>query len=67
MTAPDATLADNMIGIEDKWVALAYLLSVGSMLLCVTYGWINWNRGEELIKQEDIQWAKAEDKVEEKL
>jgi hypothetical protein len=56
-----------MLGIEDKWVALAYLLCIGSMLLCVLYGWRNWNRGEEEIKQEDIHWAAEEDKAEEKL
>lgn len=56
-----------MIGIEDKWVALAYLLSIGSMLMCVVYGWINWHRGSEQIQAEDISWAKEEDKVEEKL
>ena len=68
MTTPDATLVENnMIGIEDKWVALAYLLAIGSMLLCVLYGWLNWNRGEEQIQQDDIRWAKEEDKVEEKL
>jgi hypothetical protein len=56
-----------MLGIEDKWVALAYLLCLGSALLCVVYGWLNWNRGQEEIQQEDIRWAAEEDKVEEKL
>jgi hypothetical protein len=56
-----------MLGIEDKWVALAYVLCIASTLLCLLYGWLNWNRGEEELKQEDIRWAAEEDKVEEKL
>jgi len=56
-----------MLGIDDKWVALAYLLCIGSTLLCVVYGWLNWNRGQEEIKPEDVRWAAEEDKAEEKL
>ena len=56
-----------MLGIDDKWVALAYLLCIGSTLLCVVYGWLNWNRGEEEVKPEDVRWAAEEDKAEEKL
>ena len=56
-----------MLGIEDNWVVLAYLLCLGSVVLCVGYGWRNWNRGEEQIQPEDVRWAAAEDKVEEKL
>ena len=56
-----------MLGIEDKWVALAYLLCIGSTLLCVVYGWLKWNRGGDEIKQEDVRWAAEEDKAEEKL
>ena len=56
-----------MLGIDDKWVALAYLLCIGSALLCLGYGWLNWNRGEEEIKPEDVHWAEEEDKAKEKL
>jgi hypothetical protein len=37
-----------MSGIEDKWVAGVYLLCIGSTILCVIYGVINWNRGGNL-------------------
>ena len=59
----------NMIlGIEDKYVALAYLLCIGSTLLCVLYGLIAWNRGKEAeVKKEDMEWADAEKKIEEEL
>lgn len=56
-----------MLGFEDPWVALAYLLSLGSALLCLAYGWWNWNRGEEQIKPEDVQWAREEDQAEPEL
>jgi hypothetical protein len=49
-----------MLGIKDPWVALAYLLAIGSSLLCVAYGFINWNKGDEPVKPEDTKWAKEE-------
>jgi hypothetical protein len=56
-----------MLGIEDKFVWSAYLLCVLSTVLCVVYGAVNWNRGEEPVKGEDVQWAAGEQKVEEEL
>ena len=56
-----------MLGFEDKWVALVYWLCIGSALLCLVYGLINWNRGEQEINPEDVDWASEEDKVDEKL
>jgi hypothetical protein len=56
-----------MLGFEDKWVALVYVLCLGSALLCLAYGWWNWSRGEEEIQQDDIRWAEQEDKAEDKL
>ena len=54
-----------MLGIQDPWVALAILLCLASSLLCVVYAWLNWNRGDEELRSEDVQWAAEEDKVEE--
>ena len=57
-----------MLGIQDKWVFLAYVLMVGSALLCVIYGALTWNKGDEPIKPEDIHWAKEEkEEIEEAL
>lgn len=56
-----------MLGIEDRYVALAYILCLASTALCVVYGLINWNRGEERVEQEDIKWISQEKKVEEEL
>jgi hypothetical protein len=56
-----------MLGIQDKWVSLAYILSVLSTLLCVLYGVFNWNKGDDSIRPEDKHWAKEENKVDDKL
>lgn len=56
-----------MLGIPDPWVWLAYVLCLASSLLCVIYSARNWNRGDESVQAEDVRWAKAEDKLEEKL
>jgi len=56
-----------MFGIEDTYVSLVYLLCVASALLCVLYGILNWNRGQEAEKDEDIRWAQEEKQVEEEL
>ncbi len=58
-----------MLGIEDKWVAAAYILCIASTVLCVVYGLATWNRGQEKDEQvaEDIRWAEEEKKVEKEL
>jgi hypothetical protein len=48
------------LGIQDIWVWLAYILCILSTLLCVVYGFVNWNKGEEPVKPEDVDWAKEE-------
>jgi len=50
----------GILGIEDFGVQLAYILCVLSTILCVIYGLINWNRGDEPVKSEDVKWAKEE-------
>jgi len=57
----------NMLGIQDRWVSLVFVLCVLSSLLCVVYGIFAWNKGAVEIKPEDKRWAAEEDKVEEKL
>lgn len=36
-----------MLGIDDPQVWLAYVLCVGSALLCVVYGVLNWKETDE--------------------
>lgn len=57
-----------LLGIEDPWVWMAYILCIASTVLCVVYGLVNWNKGEEAVQPEDVQWAKEEkEEVEETL
>lgn len=53
-----------MLGIEDFSVLLAYLLCVLASLLCVVYGLMNWNRGDESVDVADVRWAAHEEKAE---
>ncbi len=50
----------TVLGIEDSGVWLAYVLSIASAALCVGYGIARWNKGEEPVKKEDVDWAKEE-------
>ncbi|HEX3013068.1 MAG TPA: hypothetical protein VHO92_02180 [Methanobacterium sp.] len=58
-----------VLGIDDPWVWSAYILTILSMLLCVVYGALNWNKGDEdegtQIKEE-MEWHKKEKEMEEK-
>ena len=36
-----------MLGIEDPWIAAGYILCLLSTLLCVIYGAIMWNKGDD--------------------
>lgn len=35
-----------MFGISDTSIIIAYLLTVGGAALCVVYGVLNWNKGD---------------------
>jgi hypothetical protein len=37
-----------MLGFADWQLALVYISSIGSALLCVIYGVRNWNKGDDL-------------------
>lgn len=59
-----------MIGLADGWIVLAFLLCILSVIACVVYGVINWNRGSEKEKdqvEEERTWEKAEKKIEERM
>lgn len=50
-----------MFGFGDVWVFLGYLLTIGSMLLCVVYGIRNWNKNRENVQEEireEAAWEK---------
>ncbi len=54
-----------MLGIDDPYVLLGYLLCIAAVLLCVIYGLVNWNRGAEDTDADDVRWAAEEKEVEE--
>ena len=49
-----------MFGLSDPGIWSAYLLCLLSALLCVVYGAVNWNKGDEPLEKEDLEWAKEE-------
>lgn len=59
-----------ILGLQDPWVAVAFLLCVLSAGLCVVWGLVRWNKeprfGEEP-ETEVRKWAEEEDRVEEEL
>lgn len=59
-----------MLGIDDGGIVLAYFLCIGSMLLCVGYGVLNWNKGLELECEEideEMKWEELEHEIENRL
>jgi len=57
---PQGGATMTVLGIEDPGVWLAYVLSIAGAALCVGYGLVNWNKGEEPVQKEDVDWAKEE-------
>ena len=53
-----------MLGFKDPSIAAVFVLCILSALLCVVYGALNWNKGEETISDDDKKWEEEEDKLE---
>ena len=47
-----------MLGLGDFGVSLAYILALGATLLCIVYGYINWNKPSQ--EEEDREIAEEE-------
>lgn len=58
-----------MLGIEDPWVATAYILCPLSALLCLLWGILKWNKGDDDTEpaEEIKQWVEEEARVEDEL
>lgn len=57
-----------MLGINDFWIWLPYVLCLLSAILCVVYGLSRWNKDhDEGPGPDDVRWAKEEDKLNEEL
>ena len=57
----------KVLGIQDPFVWSAYLLCILSAVFAVVYGIINWNKGDEPVRNEDVKWVKDEKKAEDEL
>lgn len=57
----------GLLGIDDTWIWMAYLLVLLSTILCVIYALIMWNKGDDEVEEQDVTWAKEEQKVQEEL
>lgn len=58
-----------MLGLSGWAVPLGFILTILSAVLCVVYGFMNWNKGyitDEEFEQEK-EWVKEEDKFKETL
>ena len=57
-----------MLGISDSGIWLAYILCIISALICVVYGFINWNKGNESEPDTNSEkWDEEEQRIEEIL
>lgn len=59
-----------MFGIPDPVIWSGYLLTIVSLLVCIIYGAVNWNKGadpqpNELI--EDIDWEEKDESIHEMI
>ena len=55
-----------MLGIPDFWVWSAYVFCLLSVVLCVVYGVVNWNKdsGDGLQQdKENAKWEEEEDTI----
>lgn len=59
-----------MLGFDDVYVFLAWLLMILSSIGCVVYGVMNWNKGgevSELEAKEEAAWDDEEQHIEDEL
>jgi hypothetical protein len=42
-----------MLGMGDWSVAAAYWLNIIAVIICVIYGAVNWNRGDDSLNDQD--------------
>jgi len=56
-----------MLGLNDPWIILSYLLTIISAIFTTVYGIINWDKDGKVVTDEDKEWYKEEIKIEEEL
>ena len=55
-----------MLGINDPAIYLGYLMAILSLIACIVYGVINWNKGmeDDLTEiEKDLAWEDKEEQL----
>lgn len=55
-----------MLGIEDPGIYLGYILTILSLIACIVYGILNWNKGMETDSEElqkDLDWEEKDEQL----
>jgi hypothetical protein len=55
-----------MLGIEDPGIYTGYILAILSLLACIIYGAMNWNKGIEKDESElekDLKWEEKDEQL----
>jgi len=59
-----------MFGIEDPAIYLGYLMAILSLIACIVYGIINWNKGMEDNLEEiekDLGWEDKDEQIQNEI
>ena len=59
-----------MLGIDDPAIYLGYVAVVLSLVACIVYGIINWNKGMEESENEiekDLVWEEKDEQIQTKI
>ena len=59
-----------MLGIPDPSIWLAFIAMLAAALLCIVYGVVMWNRGDDSVSTTeavDKVWAEEEKQIEEEF
>ena len=57
-----------MLGIDDPWIATAYVGNIVAVIVCIIYGALNWNKGAENEAaeiDEEQKWEAQENELDE--
>ncbi len=59
-----------MFGINDPAIYLGYLMAILSLIACIVYGVINWNKGMEDNLEEiekDLGWEDKDEQIQNEI
>lgn len=59
-----------MLGIDDPAIYLGYLAAIFSLIACIIYGIIYWNKGMEQDEEEiekDLEWENKDEQIQSEI